>query len=208
MTSCGLMMDQSLPTEAEIMSEPTQDTMSNLHRRLVVSNTLKQARDNMYRSNQKEIINQTEKPLTEKEAIDAFKHIRYGKSIKVSKERYVKACERCNGAGSVTEEEMTDYHKREYATFRYKCKSCNGDGRIVCTKVSVEFDDETSESSMPISEFGKGDLHYSSTYYLRIRPDLNDENMNRLYPDLEDMKYENYDQLLEKYKTVEALKKE
>ena len=40
-------------------------------------------------------------------------------------------CGSCKGNGYIWGSEMTDYHKREYDTFKIACKPCGGSGRMV-----------------------------------------------------------------------------
>jgi hypothetical protein len=55
-------------------------------------------------------------------------------------------CSSCAGKGYIWESEMTDYHKREYDTFKVNCKSCDGSGRrIKKTTITYEkFVDSTT----------------------------------------------------------------
>ena len=45
--------------------------------------------------------------------------------------REIVFCTTCKGAGTIVCEELTDYHKREYATWTVKCANCD-DTRWVC----------------------------------------------------------------------------
>lgn len=46
-------------------------------------------------------------------------------------ETEVVLCKNCRGYGYIWGSEMTDYHKREYDTFKISCKPCGGKGRMV-----------------------------------------------------------------------------
>ena len=46
-------------------------------------------------------------------------------------ETEVVLCKSCDGRGYVWGSEMTDYHKREYDTFKVSCKPCGGTGRMI-----------------------------------------------------------------------------
>lgn len=60
-------------------------------------------------------------------------------SISLSKHPEVKSCTRCNGTGTVSKEELSDYHKREYITITNDCNVCDGEGRIISSEVYVTF---------------------------------------------------------------------
>lgn len=40
-------------------------------------------------------------------------------------------CPTCKGLGKITDDELIDYHKREYRTKEYDCGGCEGVGRFV-----------------------------------------------------------------------------
>ena len=40
-------------------------------------------------------------------------------------------CKSCEGKGYIWGSEMTDYHKREYDTFKIDCKRCDSMGRLI-----------------------------------------------------------------------------
>ena len=46
-------------------------------------------------------------------------------------ETEVVLCKSCHGKGYIWGSEMTDYHKREYDTFKIDCKPCGGTGRMI-----------------------------------------------------------------------------
>lgn len=52
---------------------------------------------------------------------------------KTMKEVKIKLCGHCKGQGKTSEDFLVDYHKREYETRYFKCKSCAGSGRVVET---------------------------------------------------------------------------
>jgi DnaJ-class molecular chaperone len=48
-------------------------------------------------------------------------------------------CVKCKGAGTISYEELIDYHKREYTTIEEVCNSCGGSGRMKkITEVTYE----------------------------------------------------------------------
>lgn len=40
-------------------------------------------------------------------------------------------CEKCNGRGVVSWEELVDHHKGEYETHTKDCKTCDTTGRVI-----------------------------------------------------------------------------
>lgn len=118
-------------------------------------------------------------------------------------------CGKCNGIGTYTTEEMTDYHKREYETVRHTCSKCKGDGRMIVTREYVKFDRwPESVHEMPYSEFHEFvEPHKYESRWFRTRLDLQDHNLERKYPELEAISYDKYDDLLSKCELMEALKK-
>lgn len=44
-------------------------------------------------------------------------------------------CTACKGNGHIYTDVMTDYHKREYETYKTECKNCKGTGRLLKTTV-------------------------------------------------------------------------
>lgn len=61
--------------------------------------------------------------------------------ITLIQEKKIKSCERCEGTGRTSREELVDYHKRDYETIREDCNACFGEGRLVVTTVSLSFGD-------------------------------------------------------------------
>ena len=53
-------------------------------------------------------------------------------------------CKSCHGKGYIWGSEMTDYHKREYDTFKISCKPCGGAGRMV-KKTTITYEKFTDE---------------------------------------------------------------
>lgn len=51
----------------------------------------------------------------------------------------IKSCEYCDGIGTVSKDELSDYHKREYTTIYKDCHICAGEGRVIISKVYVSF---------------------------------------------------------------------
>lgn len=72
--------------------------------------------------------------------------------VSFRQKRKVISCERCKGIGRVSQEELTDYHKREYDTFYSDCKECNGEGRVILTEVFVSFGDVRYDPALITSQ--------------------------------------------------------
>lgn len=68
----------------------------------------------------------------------------YGKKefpINFSEEVSIRSCARCNGIGTISREELSNYHKREYETIVEDCPICNNQGRVFETTISASFGD-------------------------------------------------------------------
>jgi hypothetical protein len=119
-------------------------------------------------------------------------------------------CDRCNGFGFRETEELTDYHKREYTTSRNKCSRCEGDGRLIesVEHLSLNLGNDRI-NRMPYASFHDiVDPHGYSDKWGRWRLDFTDLRLEDKYPELKAVNYDNYDRLVEYYRTVELLKKE
>lgn len=126
-------------------------------------------------------------------------------------EHTVELCDRCKGFGFIEREELVDYHKRDYATFREKCKTCEGDGRIILIREYLTFNHNKNRHDRRIPYLsGKKNIdpHFHDTRWFRMRPDKRDLQLEAKYPDLAAMSYDKYDDLAEKYRLIEALTKE
>lgn len=56
-----------------------------------------------------------------------------------SKTEEVVLCSECKGTGSITKEELVDYHRVEYIYTYHLCKKCNGAGRLkITTEITTE----------------------------------------------------------------------
>ncbi len=118
-------------------------------------------------------------------------------------------CDHCKGFGFTLDEELTDYHKREYTTTRNECKKCDGDGRMIeCTEsLSVNLPSPTVNKVS--YHFYKDiiDPHFYDDRWGRWRLDMTDRQLEEKYPELKAVNYDNYDKLVEHYRTIETLKK-
>ena len=117
-------------------------------------------------------------------------------------------CDKCNGIGTYTKEEMVDYHKREYETVRHSCNKCKGDGRLIVTKEELRIDRWPDKTQvMPYAEFHEFvEPHKHESRWFRMRLDLQDREMERKYPELAAVSYDKYDDLVEKCSLMEMLK--
>lgn len=128
----------------------------------------------------------------------------------LSRSNKIILCDRCRGFGFKEDEELVDYHKREYATTRTSCKKCEGDGRMIQSTEHISLNlGQDKVHLMPYISFKEFvDPHGYDNRWLRLRLDMTDRELERKYPELEAVNYDNYDRLVEQYRTVEILKKE
>lgn len=128
----------------------------------------------------------------------------------MSRSNRVVLCDRCNGFGFVETEELTDYHKREYSTSRSKCSRCEGDGRLIESVEHMSFNlGGDKKNRMPYISFKEFvDPHGYEDRWFRYRLDLTDRQLEAKYPELAAVSYDKYDDLIEKCRLMELLKKE
>lgn len=119
-------------------------------------------------------------------------------------------CDRCEGYGFQSSEECTDYHRNEYTTSRSKCLKCKGDGRLIETVERLSLNIGNGRvNTVPYVDFHDIiDPHGYSDQWGRWRLDFTDRTLEEKYPELKAVNYDNYDRLVEKYRTLEILKKE
>lgn len=127
----------------------------------------------------------------------------------MSKSNKVVLCDLCKGYGFFEKEELSDYHKREYSTYRSPCSRCEGDGRMIESTQHMSFNlggDKVQQ--IPYISFKDiVDPHGYEDRWFRYRLDMTDLNLERKYPELAAVNYDNYDKLVEYYRTIETLKK-
>ena len=119
-------------------------------------------------------------------------------------------CPNCNGYGFTEKEELTDYHKSEYSTYRSSCSKCEGDGRLIQTKISytVRLPEERVET-MPYASFRYlVEPHLDESKWFRMRPDFRDYKLERLYPELAEIAYDKYDELAKVCLSMHNMSKE
>lgn len=119
-------------------------------------------------------------------------------------------CQSCKGFGFVLDEELTDYHKGEYTTTRSICRRCEGDGRMIeCTeRLSLNLGNDKVTKVPYASWKDIIDPHFYDSRWARWRIDMTDRELEEKYPELKSVNYDNYDRLVEHYRTIELLKKE
>jgi hypothetical protein len=123
----------------------------------------------------------------------------------------VELCDKCKGLGFIEREELVDYHKRDYAIFREECETCEGDGRIILIREYLTFNHNPNrhDRKVPYSYWKDYiDPHLEASRWFRMRLDRRDIQLEAKYPDLAAMSYDKYDDLAEKYRLIEVLKKE
>jgi hypothetical protein len=119
-------------------------------------------------------------------------------------------CDKCNGYGFKEKEELTDYHKREYTTYRSSCNKCEGDGRMIETKISytVKLPQEKIQT-MPYATFKDiVEPHLYESKWFRMRPDFRNYELEQLYPELAELSYDKYDQLEKVCQAMHDISKE
>ena len=128
----------------------------------------------------------------------------------LSRSNTVVLCERCKGFGYILDEQLSDYHKREYTTTRSTCGICEGDGRMIKSTEHLSLNlGNDKVYLMPYISFKEFvDPHAYEDRWLRLRLDMTDCELERKYPELAAVNYDNYDRLVEQYRTMELLKKE
>lgn len=119
-------------------------------------------------------------------------------------------CERCKGFGFTIHEELSDYHKNEYSTTRNACKTCDGDGRMIECTEHLSLNLGQKKVNKISYDFYKEivDPHFYDDRWGRWRLDMTDRQLEAKYPELAAVNYDNYDKLVEHYRTIEILKKE
>lgn len=128
----------------------------------------------------------------------------------MSRSNKIILCDRCKGYGFFEKEELIDYHKREYGTYRTPCSNCEGDGRMIESTEHLSFNlGNDHVRIMPYISFKEFvDPHFYDDRWFRYRLDLSDKALENKYPKLAAISYEKYDEMVEKYRTLEALKKD
>jgi hypothetical protein len=119
-------------------------------------------------------------------------------------------CDKCNGYGFSEKEELTDYHKREYTTYRSSCSKCEGDGRMIQTEISYTVRlPQAKVETMPYASFKDiVEPHLNESKWFRMRPDFRDYKLERLYPELAELAYHKYDELAKVCLSMHNMSKE
>lgn len=128
----------------------------------------------------------------------------------MSRSNKVELCDRCKGYGFFEKDELTDYHKREYSTYRTPCSHCEGDGRMIVSTEHMSFNLGSDKvNRYPYISFKEFvDPHGYEDRWFRYRLDMSDNALEEKYPELAAISYDKYDKLVEHYRTVELLKKD
>ena len=145
--------------------------------------------------------------MSEKVEIQDLPKVMTGNVVRANK---IVLCDRCLGFGFVETEEEEDYHKRTYSHYRTTCKKCEGDGRLIEVTEDVTMHNPRSKlEKIPYITFKDSvDPHFNDSRWFRMRLDMSDTNLERKYPELAAVNYDNYDRLVEQYRLIEILKKE
>jgi hypothetical protein len=128
----------------------------------------------------------------------------------MSRTNQIVLCESCNGLGFI-ERETEDYHTRTSTSYVSMCSRCQGDGRLIQTNEKMSFGRSLDEKidKMPYVSF-KDFINPNSveTRNFTYRLDKTDKALEKKYPKLAELNYENYDNLLKHYRVIELLTKE
>lgn len=118
-------------------------------------------------------------------------------------------CGSCHGYGFI-EKEAHDYHKREVNTFHVKCSTCEGDGRMIKStdQLTLSQQMENIELMSYVSFKDFVNPHENQIRWVKFRLDMTDKELEKKYPELAAVNYDNYDRLVEQYRVIETLKKE
>jgi hypothetical protein len=127
----------------------------------------------------------------------------------LSRSNTVVLCDRCDGHGYRIDKELTDYHKGIYSTTNSPCSKCEGDGRMIKSTEHLSLNCKNDEVHlMPYISFKEFvDPHGHEDRWGRWRLDRTDQDLEAKYPELAAVNYDNYDKLVEHYRTIETLKK-
>ena len=111
----------------------------------------------------------------------------------LSRSNTVVLCEHCKGYGFFEKEELSDYHKREYSTYRTTCGRCEGDGRMIKSteRLSLNLGNDKVQLMPYISFKEFVDPHSYEDRWLRLRLDMTDRALEEKYPDLAAVNYDN-----------------
>jgi len=128
----------------------------------------------------------------------------------LSRSNTVVLCDSCKGFGYTINNELSDYHKGEYVTTRSQCSHCEGDGRMIKSTEHLSLNlGNDKVHLMPYISFKEFvDPHGYEDRWLRLRLDRTDQGLEAKYPELAAVNYDNYDRLVEQYRTIELLKKD
>ncbi len=137
---------------------------------------------------------------------DTWKLIEWRSAVDIVERNNVELCPQCNGIGTITREELVDYHRNDYDTIRTPCKFCLGDGRVVVTTKEISFSKpSTTRDVVPYVSF-QGEKFANKRKSYGIKLDLRNKPLERKYPELEQLTYEHYDKLVEQYYALDLLK--
>lgn len=111
----------------------------------------------------------------------------------------IEKCSICNGLGYRFVEEGKAPTRQ--------CSNCDGDGRILKkrSKLVIEFAED--EDSMPLTLSGDYEnMKYYQRQHFRYKLDRRDPSLEMKYPELKELSYDRYDEVLKKYQVIEELK--
>jgi hypothetical protein len=116
----------------------------------------------------------------------------------------LKLCYKCKGLGSYETEKLTDYHRNEYTSTQHICNVCRGDGRLIESVKKIVFTTRDTSEVMPYI----GNEHLTKENFslnVRLKIDNRCPLTEQKYPDLKDLTYTRYDDMLRNIRIEEAL---
>ena len=130
-------------------------------------------------------------------------------TCEIIRENSVVICDKCNGLGTIKEITGIDYVTKDHAIRPFPCSKCKGDGRMIEMReyAKIHYLNE-NVNTVPYKDFIENtDPYFTEIKRHRYKIDRRTPALESIYPDLKDLSYDKYDELLEKYKLVELLKK-
>jgi len=125
-----------------------------------------------------------------------------------TKQTSIVLCTRCNGTGYEKKVSSYNYRDDDETVEFVHCITCDGDGRMVHIKSETKiYHPNPTEEKVKFVDFNRKDLHQHTHNTVNYRQDKRDYVLEKKYPELAALAYDKYDELLEKLKVIETLKK-
>jgi RecJ-like exonuclease len=116
----------------------------------------------------------------------------------------INLCAKCDGLGFYTTETLVDYHRNDYEYNTHNCNVCNGDGRIIVIEKSVVLN--TSQEKEIVPYIGNENLlKQNKNTNIHLKVDNRNPFLENRHPELKELTYTNYDDMLRNILIEEAL---